>query len=560
MASGRQSTYSLKSQLKRFSWLSICTWGITLIFALPLLVIFSSVLNIETEIWLHLSETVLSTYLTNSLILAVCVGLGCAFIGTYLAWFMVHYQFLGKRILNWLLLLPLAMPAYIIAYTYTGLLDFAGPVQMSLRQLTSAENNQAMLPDIRSLPGAIAMMILVLYPYVYLLARTAFSEQSQQLMLVSKLSGLTQMQHIVRVALPLARPAILTGAALAMMEALADYGTVAYFGVSTFTTGIYRTWFGIGNAAAASQLASLLCLFVFILLLLEKYSRKNASRFQTSQPKPIQVKQLSSGKSLLVCVLCFIPAILGFLVPFLQLSWWSVRYFEQQTLVDYVPLLTMSLKLAFISALVIVGLALLISYCKRVVKSKKINLASQFISLGYALPGVVVAVGVIQVAGFSDIKLNQLTHFALEIQPGLVFSGTIFVLIFAYAVRYLSVALHNTDAGLERIKPNIDEVAASLGASKSQTLFKLHIPMLRASIISAFILVFVDVLKELPATLILRPFNVNTLAVKAFELASDERLIDAALPAISIVLAGIIPVILLTRNLQKQHKQTLEKQ
>lgn len=558
MASGQKSKYSFKSQSTRFSWLSISTWSITFIFALPLLVVFSSLSTIETEIWQHLYETVLSTYLINSLILAVCVGLGCAFIGTYLAWFMVHYQFIGKRVLGWLLLLPLAMPAYIIAYTYTGLLDFAGPVQNSLRQFISAESNQAMLPDIRSLPGAIIMMILVLYPYVYLLARTAFSEQSQQLMLVSKLSGLTQFQHIIRVALPLARPAILTGTALAMMEALADYGTVAYFGVSTFTTGIYRTWFGIGNAAAASQLASLLCLFVFILLILEKTSRKNASRFQTSQPKPVEVKQLTRSKSLVVCLLCSIPAIFGFILPFMQLGWWSIRYFEHQALVEYFPLLTTSLYLAFISAIVIVGLALLISYCKRVVKSKKISLASQFISLGYALPGVVVAVGVIQVAGFSDIKLNQITDYLFQLQPGLILSGTMAVLVFAYAVRYLSVALHNTDSGLERIKPNIDEVAASLGASKSETLFKLHIPMLRASIISAFILVFVDVLKELPATLILRPFNVNTLAVKAFELASDERLIDAALPSISIVLAGIIPVILLTQNLQKNHKQSME--
>ncbi len=543
-----------KLKRKNFSLLSLSTWLVTGLFALPLLVVFTSVLNIEVDIWSHLAQTVLSEYIINSLILAVIVGLGCAFIGTYLAWFMVHYDFFGKRVLSWLLLLPLAMPAYIIAYTYTGLLDFSGTLQSSLRLMLDAPTNQAILPDIRSLTGAIIMMILVLYPYVYLLARTAFNEQSQQFLLVSKLAGLTQFQHIKQVALPLARPAILTGAALAMMEALADYGTVAYFGVSTFTTGIYRTWFGMGNSAAASQLASLLCLFVFILLYIEKSSRKHASRFQTAKSKSIRVKKLTASKSAWVFLICFIPAFFGFVVPFLQLAWWSIRYFEGGVFIEYMPLLVTSLKLAFVSAVVIVSIALLISYCKRVVKSKKVNVASQFISLGYALPGVVIAVGVVQVAGFTDIKLNSITNYLFEWQPGLVISGGITILVFAYAVRYLSVALHNTDTGLERIKPNIDEVAMSLGANKARILSILHVPMLRASIISAFILVFVDVLKELPATLILRPFNVNTLAVKAFELASDERLIDAALPAISIVLAGIIPVILLTRSLQS--KQT----
>jgi iron(III) transport system permease protein len=538
--------------LKRLSLLKLSTWIITGLFAVPLLVVFSSVLQFDTQVWTHLIDTVLSNYVFNSLVLAMGVGLGTALVGSYLAWFMVNYDFVGKSVLNWLILLPLAMPAYIIAYTYTGMLDFSGPLQTLLREWFNASNTAQMLPDIRSLEGAVLVMILVLYPYVYLLARTAFSEQSAQFPLVSTLAGLTPLQHIKQVALPLARPSIITGAALAMMEALADYGTVAYFGVNTFTTGIYRTWFGMGNAAAASQLASMLCLFVFVLLWVEKNSRKHHSRYQSRHASTIKAKTTRPAKSLGIFVLCALPAVFGFLIPFIQLTWWSAQYFEREVFIDYLPLLLTSLELATISAVLIVSLALTISYCKRQFASRKISLASQFVGLGYALPGLVIAVGVIQVAGFTDIKINHITYALFDWQPGLVISGGITILVFAYAVRYLSVAMHNTDTGLERIKPNIDEVSASLGATSSQTLKKVHVPLLRASLISAFILVFVDVLKELPATLILRPFNVNTLAVKAYELASDERLIDAALPAVSIVLAGLLPVIFLTISLEKQ--------
>lgn len=538
-----------------FSTLKFSTWIITGLFAVPLLVVFASIISIDTDVWTHLLETVFTTYVTNSLLLAFFVGVGCAVIGTYLAWFMVNYDFWGKSILNWLILLPLAMPAYIIAYTYTGMLDFSGPLQTLLRewfaQGQASVSPVHMLPDIRSLEGAIVLMILVLYPYVYLLARTAFSEQSAQFSMVSQLAGMSHRQYLVKVALPLARPAILTGAALAMLESLADYGTVAYFGVSTFTTGIYRAWFGMGNSAVASQLASLLCLFVFILLWLEKRSRLHHSRYQTRQGALVTAKATFGIRSFGLFCLCLLPPLFGFVIPFVQLSWWSLAFFEQSVFVDYLPLLFTSFKLAFFSALIIVALALIITYCKRKYASKQINFASQFISLGYALPGVVIAVGVIQVTGFIDIQFNEVTHYLFSWEPGLVLSGGISILVFAYAIRYLSVALHNTDTGLERIDKNMDEVAASLGSNNAQTLRKIHVPMLRASLISAFILVFVDVLKELPATLILRPFNVNTLAVKAYELASDERLIDAALPAVSIVLAGLLPLIILTMSLEK---------
>ena len=534
------------------SLLKTGTWIITGLFAVPLLVVFASVINLDTQVWAHLLDTVMASYVFNSLVLAIGVGVGTSVIGTYLAWCMVHYSFFGKSILNWLILLPLAMPAYIIAYTYTGMLDFSGPLQQMLRALFNALPNQHMLPDIRSLEGAVVAMVLVLYPYVYLLARTAFSEQSSQFVWVSKLAGLSPWEHMKQVALPLARPSIITGAALAMMEAMADYGTVAYFGINTFTTGIYRTWFGMGNAQAASQLATLLCFVVFVLLWIEKSSRKHHSRYQSRQARGVEAKATSTGKSIGLFVLCVLPALFGFIIPFVQLLWWSIQYFDSSVFVDYLPLLVTSLKLAFISALLIVSLALIISYTKRRFASRKIALGSQFIGLGYALPGVVIAVGVVQVAGATDRGINHFTMALFNWQPGLLISGSIAILVFAYAVRYLSVAMHNTDTGLERIKPNVDEVSASLGLNTAATLQKVHIPLLRASLLSAFILVFVDVLKELPATLILRPFNVNTLAVKTFELASDERLIDAALPAVSIVIAGLLPIVILTMSLEKR--------
>ncbi|MFW8589246.1 ABC transporter permease [Glaciecola sp. 2405UD65-10] len=537
-----------------FNILKLSTWTISGLFLVPLLFVFSSIFTVQFDVWQHLASTVLSDYVRNSLILALSTGLGTIFLGTYLAWIMVHYQFVGKTLLQWLLLLPLAMPAYIIAYTYTGLFDFAGPFQALIRSTFVIAPNEHVLPDIRNLAGASIMMILVLYPYVYLLARTAFQEQSSQYALVSQLSGVSKWSHFTKIALPLARPAIITGAALAMMESLADYGTVAYFGVSTFTTGIYRTWFGMGNLQAASQLASMLCVFVFILLVLEKHSRKHASRFQSRQGSNVRAKARTGKVGAGLFVLCLLPPLFGFIIPFAQLLFWAVVYFEQALLNDYLPLLRTSLTLAFISTLVIVLCALVISYSKRIFNSKRLAFLSQFVSLGYALPGVVIAVGVVQTAGLIDNSINEILLALIDYQPGLIISGGMGILIFAYCVRYLSVALHNTETGLERIKPNLDEVSATLGASQIKTLRKIHIPLLNTSLISASILVFVDILKELPASLILRPFNVNTLAVKTFELASDERLIDAALPAISIVFAGLLPIVVLTMNLEKPKK------
>lgn len=520
-----------------------------LVLGLPIFVIFASFLSWDTAIWQHLSSTVLPRYITNSAMLAFGVGFGATLIGTYLAWLIVNYDFYGRRLIQWLVLLPLAMPAYIIAYTYTGLLDFAGPIQTSVRDTFALASQDYWFPEIRSLTGAIVLMSLVLYPYVYILARTAFSEQSQKYREVSELAGVSPLKHFLKVALPLARPAIMTGAALAMMEALADFGTVEYFGVSTFTTGIYRTWFGLGDINAASQLSGFLCLFVFILIMIEKLSRRNAQNYSSRQGKSAQAKKVRGIQSAFLFLLCSLPVTFGFIIPFVQLAIWTVSFSDISNLEDYPEYAMNSAILAGIGCIVVVTMALLFSYAKRLQPSKTVSGFIQFVSLGYAMPGTVIAIGVLVPLGWLDIKLNIFTSAYFDVQPGLVFSGTIFALIFAYAIRFMSVALNNTEAGIQRIKPSMDEASMVLGDSSMQRLFRIHIPLLKASLLSAALLVFVDILKELPATLVLRPFNFNTLAVKAFELASDERLIDAALPSITIVLVGILPVILLTKTL-----------
>ncbi|WP_395341814.1 ABC transporter permease [Ningiella sp. W23] len=529
---------------------------------LPLLVVASSVFVFDTELWAHVFATVLSDYVINSIVLAASVGIGTIIVGTYLAYIMVNFEFVGKSMLTWLILLPLAMPAYIIAYTYTGILDFSGPLQSFLRDTFEWTRADYQFWDVRSLSGAIAMMILVFYPYVYILARTAFAEQSYSLYKVSQLAGLSRLAHLRKVAFPLARPAIVTGASLAMMEAFADYGTVAYFGVSTFSTGIFRTWFGMGNVQGAAQLASLLCLFVLVLLILEKRGRRDAAHYVNvsgSANAAKHVHKVSSFKGLALFVLCLLPAALGFIIPFIQLAIWSIQFADVGDLGAFTDLVVNTFYLAFLGALIIVAIALLVSYAKRMLPNKINQTAEQMLSLGYALPGIVIAVGVLMVAGFFDRQLNAFTMLVFDYRPGLVVSGGVAILIFAYAVRFVSVALQNTETGLARISPKMDSAALSMDGRSERLLRRIHVPLLSGSLLSALLLVFVDILKELPATLVLRPFNFNTLAVRAYELASDERLIDAALPAISIVLVALIPVMLLTHQMTKQSDRSSHK-
>lgn len=524
-----------------------------LLLALPVAMVFASLFSPQLDVWRHLRQTVLADYIVNSLVLAGGTGLGALLIGTSTAWLVSQYQFIGRRYLEWLLLLPLAVPAYIIAYTYTGMLDFAGPVQSWLREVFGWSFGDYWFPEIRSLGGAILMLSLVLYPYVYMLARNAFSEQSASLLEASRTLGLSPRGHFWKVALPLARPAILTGMALAMMEAFADYGTVQYFGVPTFTTGIFRTWFGMGNAVAAAQLAALLTSFVLFLLLLEKWSRRKVRYYYQGQKHSAPARRrVGPARQLLLLVLCLLPVVFGFLLPAWQLSSWAFANWQRTLNGAFWQLVWNSFSLAAIAALLSVVLALIFAYARRLKQDPIVRLPVQLAALGYAVPGTVIAIGVMLPLAWFDQRIDLLAEQWFGIRTGLLLSGTIVALLLAYSVRFLAVSLHGIEAGLERIKPNMDNAARSLGFSPWQVLRRVHIPLLRGSVLTALLLVFVDVLKELPATLILRPFNFNTLAVRAHELASDERLADAALPALAIVLVGLLPVIILARSTERR--------
>ncbi|MGK0268663.1 MAG: iron(III) transport system permease protein [Paraglaciecola sp.] len=542
------------------SWFNAWYIGIAIgcfILAAPIGLIFVSVFFPQTEIWQHLYSTVLADYIVNSLALAFGVGVLVILIGTALAWCIARYEFTGRKPLQWLILLPMAMPAYIIAYTYTGLLDFAGPIQTLLRETFEWQYGDYYFPDIRSLSGAIIMLSLVLYPYVYMLAKTAFSEQPASLEEASRSLGVSTSKHLFKVVLPLARPAILMGAALAMMEAFADYGTVQYFGLSTFTTGIFRTWFGLGNGIAAAQLAAMLTSFVVLLLIIEYLSRRKIRYyFQGQKAQQVNRQKLTGSKAFWVPFVCLIPVFFGFILPVIQLFSWASKTYAKQLNSEFWLLLWNSFYLAAIAAITAVTLALLFAYGKRLNPTKPIRFLVGVVSLGYAVPGTVIAIGAMISLSWIDIKINLLTEGWFDISVGLVFSGSLFALILVYSSRFMAVAMHNIDTGLARVKPSMDDAARSLGHKPLQILRTIHVPLMKTSVLSALLLVFVDVLKELPATLILRPFNFNTLAVKAFELASDERLMDAALPALAIVSVGILPVILLTMLIDKPGKHS----
>ena len=523
---------------------------VALVVAMPILTVFGFLLQPAADFWQHLAHTSLPDYIVNSLLLMLGVGVGTLLLGVSTAWVSATCDFPGRRIFEWALLLPMAIPAYIIAYTYTGMFDFAGPVQGALRELFGWGYGDYWFPNIRSLPGATVMLSLVLYPYVYLLARAAFLEQSVCVLEVSRTLGATPMHTFLRVALPMARPAIIAGLLLALMETLADYGTVQYFGISTFTTGIFRTWFGLGDAVAAAQLSALLMVFVFMLIMIERWSRRAARYHETGQRKRSLPRHRLEGWRMAVgLTLCLIPLLFGFILPAGQLLVWAVRTAPNVVDASFLRLTLNSLSLAGSAAVVTLAVGLFMAYGRRLHGDRMVQFAVRVAGLGYAIPGTVIAVGVMIPFAWLDNTLDTWLRANFGWSSGLLLSGTLIALLFAYMVRFLAVALQTVEAGLGKIRPSMDDAARVLGHSPSQVLRRVHMPMLRGSLITAMLLVFVDVLKELPATLVLRPFNFNTLAVRTYELAADERLADAASASLTIVLAGIIPVILLSRSI-----------
>ncbi|MGI9436881.1 MAG: ABC transporter permease, partial [Geminicoccaceae bacterium] len=435
--------------------------------------------------------------------------------------------------------------------TYTDLLQYAGPVQSSLREVMSWNRQDYWFPEIRSLGGAILVMTLVLYPYVYLLARAAFLSQSSCLLDVSRTLGRNPWRHFIEVAVPMARPAIAAGIALALMETMADFGTVQYFGISTFTTGIYRTWFALGEPIAAAQLAAMLMLFVLTMLWIERKGRSGAHYDHTTAMRPLTSYELTGGRRTGAAIACFAPIFLGFGLPLLILG--KLAWGKTSGLFDtrFLALAWNSFTLAAIASLVTVGVAVLVAYGMRLRPTGLMQAASRVASLGYAIPGTVIAVGVLIPFARFDNLLNGWMQAQFGLSTGLVLTGTIIGLLFAYLVRFLAVALNSVEAGFGKINRNLDDAARTLGQPPGGTLRKVHLPLLRGAMLTGLVIVFVDVLKELPATLILRPFDVETLAVRVYQYASDERLAEAAVPALAIVAVGILPVVLLSRAIAR---------
>lgn len=503
------------------------------------------------ELWQHLASTVLADYISSSLILMLGVAVLTLLLGVSSAFLVTQYQFKGAGFFNWALLLPLAMPAYITAYSYTGLLDVAGPVQTLLRGSFDLNFGEYWFPNIRSMGGAIFVLSFVLYPYVYLLARASFLEQSQHLRDVGQLLGLSRRQAFLKITLPIARPAIMAGLALALMETLADFGAVSYFGVNTFTAGIFRTWYGLGSVSGAAQLALILLGFVLLLLTLEKHANKRRAFHDKKSNTPAKAKKLSGSKQIWAFTLVLTPLLFGFIIPVMQLIFWAIADSAQLFSLRFWALIANTVTLAAITALLALILALLVAYSHRISQSKISLLAKHIAGLGYAVPGLVIAVGTLIPLALLDNSVDTFLRSNFNVSSGLLLSGTLVALVIAYLVRFLAVAINSVDAGLNSIAPNMDQAARSLGLSPLAVLKKVHLPIMSSSVLTALLIVFVDVMKELPATLVLRPFNFNTLAVRAYELASDERLSDAALPSLAIVLVGLLPVILLTKKIKQ---------
>ena len=536
--------------VKRPGTLSVLAVSLAVLLAVPVVVVVLNVFLPSEGTWSHLAATVLPEYIVNSLGLMLGVAYGVITIGITTAWLTTMCRFPGRRLLEWALLLPMAVPAYVMAYAYTDFLQFAGPVQSLLREWTGWGPGDYWFPDVRSLWGAVAMLSFVLYPYVYLLARAAFLEQSDSMLEVARGSGYGPWRSFFRVALPLARPGIVAGTALALMETLADFGTVAYFGVHTFTTGIYRAWFSLGDHVAAAQLSATLLGFVFAVLLIERLSRGRASFHNTVQRKRLDYPYRMRGfKALIALIACAIPLMLGFFLPAGILLHMAVTSGDAQFGAHYVDLTFNTMTLAGVTAGLAVVLALLVGYAARSTSSRLVSAANRIAGLGYAVPGAVIAVGVLIPVTRLDHAMAAAIESMTGASPGLLLTGGIAALVYAYLVRFFALSLQTIEAGLTKITPSMDCAARSLGLGPASTLARVHAPLLWRSALIAGLLVFVDVMKELPATFVMRPFNFDTLAVQAFNLASDERLTEASTAALTIVAVGLVPLIVLSRML-----------
>ena len=540
----------------RLNPLLIVSAAVAALVGLPVASVLGNIVSGGTgAVWAHLATTVLPEYVANTLVLCLIVGAGVIIVGVASAWLTAMHDFPGRRIFEWALVLPLAMPAYVLAYVYTDFLQFVGPLQSFLRESFGWSKADYWFPEIRSLAGAVTMFIFVLYPYVYLLTRTAFIERASGMLEASRTLGLGPWRSFFRVSLPLARPAVVAGATLALMETLADYGTVSYFGVQTFTTGIYRAWFSLGDRIAAAQLAAALLGFVMLLLLIEHGSR-GRSRFHNTSGRRRQLAnhRLSGWRGWAATGVCALPLTTGFLLPAYLLLRLALADGDAQFGAHFATLARNSFALAGLTAITALALAVLLAYGARLSRGLLAPTLNRLVGLGYAVPGSVIAVGVlIPVTRLDNWLAGQWQNW-FGANPGLLITGGIAALVYAYLVRFLAVALQSVGTSLAKITPSMDDAARSLGLGQAATLRRVHLPILRGSLFTASLLVFVDVMKELPATLVMRPFDFDTLATQAYTLASDERLAEAASASLAIVAVGLLPLIALSRQISRTRR------
>lgn len=519
------------------------------IMLLPVVTIAILALTPTDNIWPHLVSTVLPRALHQTVLLLIGVGLLTLAIGTATAWFVTMYRFPGRTLIDRLLVIPLAMPTYIVAYCYGDLLDYAGPVQSWLRAVfgwTSVRDYW--FPEIRSLGGGVLVLSLVLYPYVYLTARASFVQQSVCVLEVARTLGRTALGTFWSVALPLARPALAAGVALALMECLNDIGAVQYLGIETLTVSVYTTWLQRSNLGGAAQLATVMLLFVAALFAAERLAR-GRGRFHhtTGRYRSIPFSDVEGWRGYLAAAICTLPFIFGFLVPFAVLIRPTIRFGLEADLAGFWKTAGNSVMLSVLAALLAVSCALVMAYAQRVASNRFTRPAVQMAGLGYAVPGTVLALGLLIPLARLDNAVDALAREWLGISTGLLLSGSIVAIVLAYTIRFLAVSLGSVEAGLQRISPNLDAAARTLGQSSLQALWRVHMPLLVPALGAGGLLVFVDSMKELPATLLLRPFNFETLATEVYNYAALEQFEMAAPGALTIVAVGLIPVLLLHR-------------
>lgn len=516
----------------------------------PILVIVSSIFSPDTQTWQHIVETLLGELLKNTFVLSVGVLTATFVLGTGSAWLTAVCDFPGRAVFNWALILPLAIPTYVLAFVYIGLLDFSGPVQSLLRAHFSGSIRW--FPDIRSAGGVILVLSLALYPYVYLLARNAFQTQGKRLLEASQALGHRPAHAFLKVALPMARPWIASGLMLVLMETLADFGAVSIFNFDTLTTGIYKAWFGLFSLPAAAQLSSLLLAFVFLIIIIEQQMRQRMQFNQVGSTSSEAGRlKLRGWKKFAACGLLSTLLMIGFIIPCIQLLVWSIGALTVELDSQYLGLLVRSLMFSTMAAALIVGLGLLMAYIQRRHPDPFTRWTIRLSTMGYALPGTVLAVGIVIIVATADRPLIWFFNSVLGLEVNAVINNTILAVLFAYIVRFLTAGFNSINSSMLRISRSLDEAAGLMGITGMKLLLRVHAPILKNGLLTAAMLVFVDVMKEMPMTLMTRPFGWDTLAVKIFELTSEGEWHRAALPSITLVLAGLIPLILLNRKAEK---------